>query len=113
MRVAHPCLAKVPDIRTDWKGTRTSVALADQMVYILDMTTHGAIVRGVFFGNESAFHLNFECSIRGMGILTQCDYGIEIPLRGIDGPKVPLTRYRRLVTASLALLKSKVQVLWK
>lgn len=91
------CFGKLslPEFKTNFWGA--TVSILDQKIDILDMAAHKAFVRSVIVDDETSFLLeNGTCTIKAVGITAHCDYCLEVPLRGMMGPKFTLTRMNRI-----------------
>lgn len=90
------CFGKInlPEVKTSIWGAK--VPIEGQRIHILDMTTYKSFVRSLMVNDETRFQLeNGVCTIKSLGIIAHCNYCLDIPIRGMSGPKFNIKNAER------------------
>ncbi|POR34150.1 Uncharacterized protein TPAR_05670 [Tolypocladium paradoxum] len=90
------CFAKMelPEVKTSIWGTQVTVR--DQRLEILDKAIFKAYLRSVIVDDDTNFQLeNGDCTVTALGIRAHCNYCLNIPIRGMMGPKASVVSLER------------------
>lgn len=80
------CFSKMhlPELQTSWGGM--DIIVQKQHVKIVDMAAYMEYVRSVMLDQETGFRLeNGCCTISALGLSVNSAYGLDVPMKGMDG----------------------------
>ncbi|KND94208.1 hypothetical protein TOPH_01079 [Tolypocladium ophioglossoides CBS 100239] len=90
------CFAKMrlPEVKTSIWGTQVTVR--DQRLEILDKAIFKAYLRRVIVDDDTNFQLeNGHCTVTALGVKAHCNYCLDLPIRGMMGPKASVASLER------------------
>ena len=85
---------QLPEIQTSAWGT--TVQIKEQIVHISDMEAYKAYVRSIILGEQTSFQLaGGDCTVQALGLTARCTYGMEVPIRCMQGLQAELVSAAR------------------
>ncbi|KAI9158463.1 hypothetical protein HJFPF1_06458 [Paramyrothecium foliicola] len=92
----------LPELCTSWWGT--DIVVRDQRVKITDMAAYKDYVRSVISSEDTGFKLeNGGCTISALGLSVDCNYNLDVPLKGMGGLKGAIKNIERKEGAKLMM----------
>ncbi|UNI20078.1 hypothetical protein JDV02_006204 [Purpureocillium takamizusanense] len=91
------CFARIrlPTVRTSFWGA--NVRIQEQRLHIADMATFKSYMRSIIMDDETNFQLEQgRCTVAALGVTANCDYRMNIPIRGMGGPEAKVQSLKRV-----------------